>query len=63
VARTITDTLSPSDFERPVYRDLFELIATQIEAGKLHASDAAPNVGPRITRRCDDRLNSPNAIR
>jgi len=36
VARTITDTLTPSDFERPVYRDLFELIATQIEGGTPH---------------------------
>jgi len=36
VARTITDTLTPSDFERPVYRDLFELIAAQIEAGTPH---------------------------
>lgn len=33
VARTITDCLTPSDFERPVYRDLFELIDTHIEAG------------------------------
>ena len=36
VARTITDTLTPSDFERPVYRELFELVATQIEAGTPH---------------------------
>ncbi len=36
VARTITDTLTPSDFERPVYRELFELIAAQIEAGTPH---------------------------
>jgi len=36
VARTITDTLTPSDFERPVYRDLFELITAQIEAGTPH---------------------------
>ncbi len=36
VARTITDTLTPNDFERPVYRELFELIAVQIEAGKPH---------------------------
>jgi len=36
VARTITDTLTHSDFERPVYRELFELIAAQIEAGTPH---------------------------
>jgi len=36
VARTITATLTPSDFERPVYRELFELIAAQIEAGTPH---------------------------
>jgi len=36
VARTITGTLTRSDFERPVYRELFELIAAQIEAGKPH---------------------------
>ena len=36
VARTITDTLTLSDFERPVYRELFELVATQIEAGTPH---------------------------
>jgi len=36
VARTITDTLTQSDFERPVYRELFELIAAQIEAGTPH---------------------------
>ncbi len=36
VARTITDTLIQSDFERPVYRELFEVIAAQIEAGKPH---------------------------
>ncbi len=36
VARTITATLTPSDFERPVYGDLFELIATQIEVDKPH---------------------------
>jgi len=36
VARTITDVLTPSDFERPVYRELFELLAAQIEAGKPH---------------------------
>ncbi len=36
VARTITDTLTPSDFERPVYRELFELIAAQVGAGTPH---------------------------
>jgi len=36
VARTITDTVTPRDFERPVYGELFELIAAQIEAGKPH---------------------------
>ncbi len=36
VARTITDVLTRSDFERPVYRELFEVIATQIEAGTPH---------------------------
>jgi len=36
VARTITDALTPGDFERPVYRDLFGLIAGQVEVGKPH---------------------------
>jgi len=60
VARTITGTLTPSDFERPVYRELFELIATQIEAGTPHdpASVAAALTqtgragGHRGTRLC-----------
>ena len=34
VARTITDTLTHSDFERPVYRELFELITAQVEAAR-----------------------------
>jgi len=38
--------------------------ATQ-NSGRHHTrtSHAAPTVGPRITRRCDDRLNSPIPIR
>jgi replicative DNA helicase len=36
VARTITDALTPDDFERPVYGELFTVIAAQIEARKPH---------------------------
>jgi replicative DNA helicase len=36
VARTITDALTPNDFERPVYGELFTVIAAQIEARKPH---------------------------
>jgi len=65
VARTITDTLTRSDFERPVYRELFELIATQIEAGTPHdpasiaaaltqTGRAAGHRGTRLSRALSD---------
>jgi len=65
VARTITDTLIPSDFERPVYRDLFELVAAQIEVGTLHdpasvaaaltqTGRAAGHRGTRLSRALSD---------
>jgi len=65
VARTITDTLIPSDFERPVYRDLFELIAAQIEVGTPHdpasvaaaltqTGRAAGHRGTRLSRALSD---------
>ncbi len=65
VARTITGTLTRSDFERPVYRELFELIAAQIEAGKPHdpasvaaaltqTGRAAGHLGMQLSRALSD---------
>ncbi len=65
VARTITDCLTHSDFERPVYRDLFELIAAQVEAGTPHdpasiaaaltqTGRAAGHRGTRLSRALSD---------
>jgi len=65
VARTITGTLIQSDFERPVYRELFELIAAQIEAGRPHdpasvaaaltqTGRAAGHLGMQLSRALSD---------
>lgn len=65
VARTITATLTQYDFERPVYRELFEVIAAQIEAGKPHdpasiaaaltqTGRAAGHRGTRLSRALSD---------
>jgi len=64
-ARTITGTLTQYDFERPVYRELFELIAAQIEAGTPHdpasiaatltqTGRAAGHRGTRLSRALSD---------